>query len=240
MLFPKKIHNLYFSSQKSFVRRIRTITGQTPVNLNLYYLAFQHSSVQNSVHLNNERLELLGDAVIDLVISEHLFKKYPYKGEGFLTEMRSKIVSREQLNRVALQLGLAELINVRKGVGDLRNSSVLGNALEALTGAVYLDLGYSCAVQFFRDRILLQHYHIDELEKVVVNFKSKVIEWAQKNDRNIEYSLLEEHESKGKKVYRMGLYLDGELIASDKHFSKKKAEQSASETACRKLAIPFD
>ncbi len=240
MLFPKKIHNLYFSSQKSFVRRIRTITGQTPVNLNLYYLAFQHSSVQNSVHLNNERLELLGDAVIDLVISEHLFKKYPYKGEGFLTEMRSKIVSREQLNRVALQLGLAELINVRKGVGDLRKSSVLGNALEALTGAVYLDLGYSCAVQFFRDRILLQHYHIDELEKVVVNFKSKVIEWAQKNDRNIEYSLLEEHESKGKKVYRMGLYLDGELIASDKHFSKKKAEQSASETACRKLAIPFD
>jgi ribonuclease-3 len=240
LLFPKKIHNLYFSSQKSFVRRIRTITGQTPVNLNLYYLAFQHSSVQNSVHLNNERLELLGDAVIDLVISEHLFKKYPYKGEGFLTEMRSKIVSREQLNRVALQLGLAELINVRKGVGDLRKSSVLGNALEALTGAVYLDLGYSCAVQFFRDRILLQHYHIDELEKVVVNFKSKVIEWAQKNDRNIEYSLLEEHESKGKKVYRMGLYLDGELIASDKHFSKKKAEQSASETACRKLAIPFD
>ncbi len=223
MLFPKKIHNLYFSSQKSFVRRIRTITGQTPVNLNLYYLAFQHSSVQNSVHLNNERLELLGDAVIDLV-----------------TEMRSKIVSREQLNRVALQLGLAELINVRKGVGDLRKSSVLGNALEALTGAVYLDLGYSCAVQLFRDRILLQHYHIDELEKVVVNFKSKVIEWAQKNDRNIEYSLLEEHESKGKKVYRMGLYLDGELIASDKHFSKKKAEQSASETACRKLAIPFD
>lgn len=240
MLFPKKIHNLYFSSQKTFVRRIRTITGQTPANLNLYHLAFQHSSVQNSVHLNNERLELLGDAVIDLVISEHLFKKYPYKGEGFLTEMRSKIVSREQLNRVALQLGLAELINVRKGVGDLRNSSVLGNALEALTGAIYLDLGYTCAVRFFRDRILLQHYHIDELEKVVVNFKSKIIEWAQKNDRNVEYTLLEEHENKGKKVYKMGLYLDGELIASDKHFSKKKAEQSASETACKKLAIPFD
>lgn len=210
------------------------------MNLHLYHLAFQHSSVQNSVHLNNERLELLGDAVIDLVISEHLFKKYPYKGEGFLTEMRSKIVSREQLNRVALQIGLTELINVRKGVGDLRNSSVLGNALEALTGSIYLDQGYKKATYFFRDQILLRHYHISELEKVTVNFKSKVIEWAQKNDHKVHFELLEELEQKSKKIYRMGLFLNGELISSNQHFSKKKAEQSASEEACKTLNISID
>ena len=190
--------------------------------------------------MNNERLELLGDAVIDLVISEHLFMKYPYKGEGFLTEMRSKIVSREQLNRVAMEIGLVELIKVRKGVGDLKNSSVLGNALEALTGAIYLDLGYNCSARFFQQRILLQHYNIEELEKTVVNFKSKVIEWGQKHDKDVRFEMLEEQEHKGKKIYRMGLKIDGEVIASDQNFSKKKAEQKAAEKACELLRIAVD
>jgi ribonuclease III len=240
LYFFRKLYNLYISDEKGFVRRIRSITGCTPVNVRLYHLALQHSSVHNSVHMNNERLELLGDSVIDLVITDHIFKKYPFKTEGFLTEMRSKIVSRDQLNRVAFKIGLVELLKVRKGVGDLMSSSVLGNALEALTGAIYLDQGYHPAANFFRYHILAQHYDIDELEKLVINFKSKIIEWAQKNGHTAKYELLEEHEHNGKRIYKMGLLVNGELIASDQDFGKKRAEQKASEAACKLLKIPVE
>ena len=216
--------------EKVFCRKLRSITGLAPINYNVYKLAFQHSSIHNSVHTNNERLELLGDAVID-------FKKYPYKTEGFLTEMRSKIVSREQLNRVALKIGLGEMMQIRKGGTDLTKSNVLGNALEALVGAIYVDAGYTQASRFFMHKILIPHYEIAELESVVVNFKSKIIEWAQKNGRDIKFDLIEEHELKGKRMYKMGLFLDTELIAEDIDYSKKRAEQKASEIGCKKLGI---
>ena len=223
--------------EKVFCRKLRSITGLAPINYNVYKLAFQHSSIHNSVHTNNERLELLGDAVIDLVIADFLFKKYPYKTEGFLTEMRSKIVSREQLNRVALKIGLGEMMQIRKGGTDLTKSNVLGNALEALVGAIYVDAGYTQASRFFMHKILIPHYEIAELESVVVNFKSKIIEWAQKNGRDIKFDLIEEHELKGKRMYKMGLFLDTELIAEDIDYSKKRPEQKASEIGCKKLGI---
>ena len=223
--------------EKVFCRKLRSITGLAPINYNVYKLAFQHSSIHNSVHTNNERLELLGDAVIDLVIADFLFKKYPYKTEGFLTEMRSKIVSREQLNRVALKIGLGEMMQIRKGGTDLTKSKVLGNALEALVGAIYVDAGYTQASRFFMHKILIPHYEIAELESVVVNFKSKIIEWAQKNGRDIKFDLIEEHELKGKRMYKMGLFLDTELIAEAIDYSKKRAEQKASEIGCKKLGI---
>lgn len=233
----QKIYNCYFGPEKTFCRKLKSITGHAPVNHDVYKLAFQHSSIHNSVHTNNERLELLGDAVIDLVIADFLFKKYPYRSEGFLTEMRSKIVSREQLNRVALKIGLGEMIQIRKGGTDLTKSNVLGNALEALVGSIYLDSGYSDASIFFMNKILVPHYEIEELESIIYNFKSKVIEWAQKNGREIRFDLLEEHELKGKRMYKMGLMLDSVLIAEDIDYSKKRAEQKASESACRKLGI---
>ncbi len=236
----RKFYNCYFGPEKTFCRKLRSMTGYTPINYNVYRLAFQHSSIHNSVHTNNERLELLGDAVIDLVIADYLFKKYPYKGEGFLTEMRSKIVSREQLNRVAMKIGIGEMMQVRKGGTDLAKSNVLGNALEALVGAIYVDSGYENAYTFFMHKILVPHYEIEELESLVVNFKSKIIEWSQKNAREIRFELLEEHELKGKRMYKMGLMLDAELIAEDTDYSKKRAEQKASETACRKLGIHED
>ena len=223
--------------EKVFCRKLRSITGLAPINYNVYKLAFQHSSIHNSVHTNNERLELLGDAVIDLVIADFLFKKYPYKTEGFLTEMRSKIVSREQLNRVALKIGLGEMMQIRKGGTDLTKSNVLGNALEALVGAIYVDAGYTQASRFFMHKILIPHYEIDELESLVVNFKSKIIEFTQKNARDIKFDLIEEHELKGKRMYKMGLFLDTELIAEDIDYSKKRAEQKASEIGCKKLGI---
>ncbi|MFI5171910.1 MAG: ribonuclease III [Chitinophagales bacterium] len=233
----QKFYNCYFGPEKNFCRKLKSITGYSPINHNVYKLAFQHSSIHNSVHTNNERLELLGDAVIDLVIADYLFKKYPYRSEGFLTEMRSKIVSREQLNRVALKIGLGEMMQIRKGGTDLTKSNVLGNALEALVGAIYLDSGYSDASRFFMNKILVPHYEIEELESIIYNFKSKVIEWAQKNGREIRFDLLEEHELKGKRMYKMGLLLDAELIAEDIDYSKKRAEQKASEIACKKLGI---
>lgn len=190
--------------------------------------------------MNNERLELLGDAVIDLVIADFLFKKYPYKPEGFLTEMRSKIVSREQLNRVALKIGLAELLKMRRTGGDLSKSSVLGNALEALVGALYIDRGYYPSYVFFKNQILNNHFEINELEATVYNFKSKIIEWAQKNGRDARYEMLEEWNVKGKKLYRMGLLVDGDIISEETDFSKKRAEQKASELACRKLGITLE
>jgi ribonuclease-3 len=236
----QKIYNCYFGSEKIFCRKLKSITGSSPVNYNVYKLAFQHSSVHSTVHTNNERLELLGDAVIDLVIADYLFKKYPYRSEGFLTEMRSKIVSRDQLNRVALKIGLGEMMQIRRGGTDLTKSNVLGNALEALVGAIYIDSGYEDASIFFMHKILVPHYEIEELESIVYNFKSKIIEWSQKNGREVRFDLLEEHELKGKRMYKMGLMLDAELIAEDTDYSKKRAEQKASETACRKLGIHVD
>lgn len=236
----QKFYNCNIGPEKSFCRKLKSITGNAPLNHSVYRLAFQHSSIHNSVHTNNERLELLGDAVIDLVIADYLFKKYPYKSEGFLTEMRSKIVSREQLNRVALKIGIGEMMRIRKGGADLTKSNVLGNALEALVGAIYVDAGYEKAYRFFMNKILVPHYEIEELESLVVNFKSKIIEWSQKNSREVRFELLEEHELKGKRMYKMGLLLDAELIAEDTDYSKKRAEQKASETACRKLGIHED
>lgn len=233
----RKFYNCYLGKEQVFCRKLKSITGITPINHAVYKLAFQHASIHNSVHANNERLELLGDAVIDLVIADFLFKKYPFKSEGFLTEMRSKIVSREQLNRVALKIGLGEMMQVRKGGTDLTKSNVLGNALEALVGSIYVDAGYASAYKFFMHKILIPHYEIDELESLVVNFKSKIIEWSQKNGHEIRFELLEEHEQKGKRMYKMGLLFNAELIAEDVDYSKKRAEQKASEIACRKLGI---
>ncbi len=233
----RKLYNYYLSADKAFCRKLKSITGIIPMNCAVYQLAFQHSSIHNSVHANNERLELLGDAVIDLVIADFLFRKYPFRSEGFLTEMRSKVVSREQLNRVALKIGIGEMMQVRKGGTDLTKSNVLGNALEALVGAIYVDAGYQVAANFFMHKILIPHYEIDELESLVVNFKSKIIEWSQKNGHEIRFDLLEEHEQKGKRMYKMGLMFNGELIAEDIDYSKKRAEQKASEQACRKLGI---
>ncbi len=237
---PVRIFNLNFSNERDFCRQVKGITGHTPKNVDIYHLAFQHSSIHNSVHMNNERLELLGDAVIDLVIADYLFKKYPYKAEGFLTEMRSKIVSREQLNRVALKIGIADMVKIRRGGADLSKSSVLGNALEALVGAIYVDYGYDKAYRFFMQKILMPHYEIADLESTVYNFKSKIIEWAQKKGKDARYEMLEEKEVKGKKFYRMGLMVDGALVSEHSDYSKKRAEQKASEMGCKVLGIGED
>lgn len=206
----------------------------------LYELAFQHSSAYIKLTENNERLELLGDSVIDLVVSDHLFHVYPYKSEGFMTEMRSKIVSRKQLNKMALEMGLKELIRRKASESDFKKSSIAGNALEALVGAIYLDQGYDVAARFVLEKMIHPYIDLDELSKATFNFKSKLLEWCQKRQKKLRFRMIEERRENAKWIYTMGVVIDDEDITSGTDFSKKKAEQRASEAAIEQLGIELN
>ena len=184
MLVPSVIKAL-FVADKSFYQAIKNISGLFPGNISLYYLAFSHRSIakenDQGAILSNERLEFLGDAVLGSVVADLLFKKFPYRDEGFLTEMRAKIVSRENLKILAMKMGINQLVKVSAESGTFK--SMYGDALEALIGAIYLDKGYSQTQQFILKRIIKNHVDLDHFEKTDFNFKSKVINWAQKEKK---------------------------------------------------------
>jgi ribonuclease-3 len=185
---------------------------------------------------SNERLEYLGDSVLNTVIAEMLFARFPYKDEGFMTEMRSKIVSRESLNDLAQKIGLNEIVVFdRRAVGQNLKGSIFGNALEAFIGAVFLDRGFYGARSFIKHK-LLTHIDVDKLEFTEKNFKGKLIEWTQKNNRTIDFESDEEI-SRKQKIYKVRVKVDGEEYGAAEHLSKKKAEQLASEKACEKLNL---
>lgn len=235
--FLRQQYNRYFSDSKDLVRRVYRVTGLLPNSPALYALAMQHSSASNKITENNERLELLGDSVIDLVIADHLFQHFPYKSEGFLTEMRAKLVSRGMLNDIAIRIGLKDLIVRKASEADFHKSSIAGNALEALVGAIYLDLGYRAARRFVLQKMLRPHIDLDELMRTTVNFKSKLLEWCQKRQKKLQFRLLSEHREKNKWVYTMAAVIDGEKVGQGSEFSKKRAEQNAAEDAVKALGI---
>ncbi|MBT8195126.1 MAG: ribonuclease III, partial [Bacteroidia bacterium] len=185
-----------FSTDRKLNKELKQVLGFYPHNLSVYKLAFQHKSAATELHqglrLSNERLEFLGDAVLSSIISDVLYKKFPYKEEGFLTEMRSKIVSRKNLKRLAKALQLENFIvhNVSGTVYD----SIYGDAVEALIGAVYIDRGYKKADTFVRNRIINYHIDIDELEFKEENFKGKLLNWAQKEKHNVVFQFIDEDE----------------------------------------------
>jgi len=228
---------------KAFRQAIATVTGRTPQNVRLYHLAFTHSSVvkqQTTVgrHQSNERLEFLGDAVLGTVVAEYLFRKFPYEQEGFLTEMRSRIVNRESLNSLALKLGLDKLVQLDAGQGRAaRSRSVNGNALEALVGAIYLDQGYKAARKFVLSRLVKPFVDVKSLTETTANFKSKLIEWAQRNGKAIRYDLTGEPRPGGVMEFSATVLLDGEAIATGMGLSKKQAEQLAAERALTTLGV---
>lgn len=230
-----------FSKHKKLYYNIAHISGFLPVNIKCYKQALRHHSVSSTIHENgskdsNERLEYLGDAVLNSVIAEYLFKKYPFKNEGFLTEMRSKIVSRESLNDLALKLGLNHLVAYdRRAIGPNNKNTIFGNALEAFIGAIFLDAGFYAARKFITAK-LLAHLDIDKIEITEKNFKGKLIEWAQKNNRSLEFDSTEEMNGK-QKIYKTCVVVDLELMGMAEHLSKKKAEQMASEKASEKLGL---
>ncbi|HAU52205.1 MAG TPA: ribonuclease III, partial [Sphingobacterium sp.] len=177
-----RIYKLYFSPDREYVRKLKNLLGFVPGNVHLYKMAFRHKSVavtiKEGAKNSNERLEFLGDAVLGSVVAELLFKKYPYKDEGFLTEMRSKIVSRANLNQLSRKLGFNELIQFDARMISFPNKqgSLLGDAFEALIGAVYLDRGYVFTKSFLLNRIIKPHVDIHLLEQTETNFKSRLIE----------------------------------------------------------------
>lgn len=225
---------------KALARGIRNIFGFTPGNIYLYKLAFRHKSVSVELNANtrisNERLEYLGDAILSAVVADYLFKLFPLKDEGFLTEMRSKMVSRAQLNKLSQKLGLAIFI---ESAQDNQNQfkSMMGDAFEAFIGALYLDKGYVFARRIIVDNIIGHHYDLEMLETTEFNFKSKLLEWSQREKRPVEYVVVEEVGRSHKKQYTIEVRIDGETVAIGIDFSIKGAEQNASEKAM--LALDF-
>jgi ribonuclease-3 len=237
-----RFYKLYISPNRKYVKVLKNLLGFVPGNLSLYRLAFRHKSVAQNVKKgvknSNERLEFLGDAVLGSVVAEVLFKLYPYEDEGFLTELRSKIVSRNNLNQLARKLGFDKLIEYdSRMLNSSRQGSLLGDAFEALIGAVYLDKGYDFTKNFLINHIIKAHIDIHTLEQTETNFKSKLIEWCQRHGRDITFELVTNQEGENVKLFTVQALIDGEVTGSGKEFSKKNAEKLAAEKACEALGI---
>jgi ribonuclease-3 len=222
---------------------MRNLLGFVPGNIKLYRMAFRHRSVaiilKNGTKNSNERLEFLGDAVLGAVIADELFKRYPYKTEGFLTEMRSKIVSRVNLNQLAKKLGLDELIEYDNRIVNFptKQSSLLGDAFEALIGAIYLDKGYEFTHNFLLMRIIKPHIDILTLENTETNYKSKLIEWCQRQGKDILFEIVPNGEGESMKLFTVNALVDGENKGVGRDYNKKNAEKLAAEKACEGLGI---
>lgn len=225
--------------QDEQIKRLQNILGFTPGTVALYELAFCHSSFRESTEYatDNERLEFLGDAILGATVSEYLYKKYPTQPEGFLTEMRSKIVNRVTLNKIAVKLGLKEILKYNKQDNFLRTSQIFGNALEALIGAIYLDKGHNVCRKFIKDKILSIHIDLENLELEDANLKNKLIGWANKNKRKISFELINEKVTGMKRTFTIGVYLDGEIICEAEAYNKKEASKRAAGKAIEKLQI---
>ena len=211
--------------------------GFSPDNLSLYKTALTHRSLSESVDENNERLEYLGDAVLSALVADYLFKRYPYQGEGFLTEMRSKMVNRQQLNDVAIKMGLKKIARYNKLDSSLRTSHIFGNTLEALVGAIYLDFGYKKTCRWVLDYIIMPHMFMDELETREINHKNKLYGWVNKNGKNLKFVTVDEKLESGRRLFTVAAVIDGESISHGRAFNKKDASQIAASLALDALGI---
>jgi len=242
MLFSK-LYKLYLSPERHYIKALKALLGFLPTNVNLYRMAFRHRSAavmsKTGAKNSNERLEFLGDAILGCVIAEELFKLYPYKGEGFLTEMRSKIVSRVSLNKLAKRLGLEAIIEFDHQTlnNTSKQSSILGDAFEALIGAVYIDKGYNFTRSFIIQDIIKPHIDISTLELTETNFKSKLIEWGQRNNKQVVFDLVTNEAGESAKLFTIQITIDGDKFALGRDYNKKNAEKIAAEKTCNLLAI---
>jgi len=212
------------------------VLGFYPDKIAYYQLAVRHKSVSiptDSGHnLSNERLEFLGDAVLNSVVTDILYRRYEEEREGFLTNTRSKIVKRDSLNKLAVEIGLDKLVIVTKYVNSHTNNNIYGNALEALMGAIYLDYGYKQCKKFVEQRLILSFVNLDKVAENEVNFKSKLIEWCQKNRIQPEFILVDEILSKSNKhLFKSQLIIQGKIVCEATGASKKESQQNASRIA---------
>lgn len=234
-MYVKRLYNYWLSTNKDLTRRLVDVIGFIPSNIQLYNIAFSHKSSNgtNSLGVSNERLEYLGDSILSTVVAEYLFKKYPKENEGFLTQMRSKIVRRKTLNKIADQMGLDILLSEYT---DSRVSHTMkGNALEALLGAIYLERGYPFTQKYIIKNILIKHIDIKELEQTEDNFKSRLLEHCQKSGKAVEYKLISRFKVDRRDKFKVAVHLDGKQVSVAEDFNKKSAEQKASSIAMKTI-----
>jgi ribonuclease-3 len=233
----RELYNYYLATDHELAQKLHEVLGFTPKKLALFKRAFYHKSMNDELTQNNqhnERLEFLGDSILSSIVAEYLFKKYPNKDEGFLTKMRSKIVKRHTLNALAQDMGL-DIILSSYSQGNL-SKSMLGNAFEALIGAIYIERGYSQTKNYVIKEILLKHLDIHDLEKTDDNFKSQLLEWGQKNNIDVDYKLIQKYKLDKRDRFKVGVFVGGESFAEADDYNKKSAEQTASEIALQRIS----
>ena len=230
---------LPFRKEKELFSSLYEILGFYPHNIEYYKMALMHKSIRRrndkGKPLNNERLEFLGDAILDAAVGYIVYRHYEGKREGFLTNTRSKLVSRETLGKLATEMHLSNLL-LSAGHSTSHNSYVEGNAFEALVGAIYLDRGYDACLEFFEKRILGKYIDIDKVAFKEVNFKSKLLEWSQKNRVKLEYKLIKQKKDEnGSPVFSFVVLLEGIEGERGSGYSKKEAQQLASKDTLQRL-----
>ena len=230
---------LSFRKDKELYLSLYEILGFYPHDISYYKMALLHKSIMHrnskGKPVNNERLEFLGDAVLDAVVGDIVYQHFPGKREGFLTNTRSKLVQRDTLNKLAQEMGINQLI-LSNGHSSSHNSYMGGNAFEALVGAIYLDRGYDACMYFMQKRILAQMINIDKVAYKEVNFKSKLIEWSQKNRVKLDFVMLDQQKDKnGSPIFTYQVVLEGVEGGGGKGYSKKESQQVASKTSLEKL-----
>lgn len=221
----------FFSSDKELILQLEHTLGYSPIHLPYYKTALMHRSQPDDPAESNERLEFLGDAILGAIIAEYLFKKYPYQPEGYLTELRSRIVRRETLNNVAMRMGLNKLVQYNQNDRSLSRSHIFGNALEALIGAVYLDQGFIKTRKFILNQIVKAYIDLDTMESTDTNYKNQLLSWAQKSGRTLTFDTIEESTENTRKLFTVGVLLDGEVVATGVGYNKKEAGQVAARKA---------
>ncbi|UQD55428.1 ribonuclease III [Flavobacterium sp. K5-23] len=217
-----------------FFDSIQEILGFAPKNLSYYTKAFTHRSTNRidseGKPINYERLEFLGDAMLSSVIAAHLFNEVPHGDEGYLTKMRSKIVSREHLNELGKDLNLIRFIESKVPIQHF-GENIHGNIFESLIGAIYLDKGYTYCEKFIQKSVIIPYVDIPRLEGKVISYKSLVIEWCQKEKKPFHYDIFEDNAIDGQRLFGVKLSIDDKVIAKARATSKKKAEEKASQRA---------
>lgn len=227
------------STDRAFHDELRKITGLYPRNEELYKLAFIHKSASlkqpDGIIINNERLEYLGDAILDAVVAEYLYTRFPDKKEGFLTQTRSKIVNGAFLGQLATQIGLDKFI-ISHAQNYYSNKHILGDAFEAFIGAIYLDHGYKAVRKFVYKQLLKKHIDIGEVLKTETNYKSKLIEWAQKDKKEVYFKTDQEDSDSLVPEFISVVLINDKIIGQGKGLSKKEAEQNAACETLKKLS----
>jgi len=233
------IHRIFTKSSphQQLILQLEHLLGFTPKHLAYYNLAFMHRSKPEDATDSNERLEFLGDAILGAIVAEYLFKKYPYQPEGYLTELRSRIVRRETMNNVALRMGLNKLVQYNQNDRGLSRSHIFGNALEALIGAVYLDQGFIKTRKFILKQVIKPYIDLDMMESTDTNYKNQLLSWAQRHNHLLSFETLNEQTEGTRKLFTIGIMLNNELVAEGSGYNKKEAGQVAAQKALEVLQV---